>query len=63
MTVAGLILAGIAAILGCLVAYSYVADASARRNPPNPRYCHEPRCLRLSGHIGHHVDDAGRSWS
>jgi len=62
VTAAGLALAGIAAMLGLFVLWSYIADASERRHPANPRYCREPRCLRLNGHAGAHVDDAGRSW-
>lgn len=63
MTAFALALAGIAGLLGLFVIYAYIADASARRHPPNPRYCHEPRCIRLAGHAGTHIDDVGRTWT
>lgn len=62
MSLPGYVLLVLAAVLGGLVVWSYVREASAHWNPPNPRYCHERRCIRLAQHPGSHVDDSGRTW-
>ena len=63
MTPAAYLLAAFACMAGAAVVWAYIVDASTRRHPRNPRYCHTSRCIRLAGHAGTHVDDAGRSWS
>jgi hypothetical protein len=62
VTVAAIVLAVAASAVAAAVVWSWLVEQSAVRHPPNPRYCREPRCLRVAGHPGAHVDDAGRHW-
>ena len=60
MTVAALVLAGVAALLGLLVAYGYVSEMSARRWPADRGpTCAHPGCLHRAGHLGAHEGERG----